>query len=137
MPDKPAARPTIPNDESPTLFEVNARLFMRASGVVLLGTAVFHLIYMQFIIPGGVTAIDYSIVAARWTDPAWGFFWRLFDLLLLVFGLTHSSNGIRNIINSYVSSPPRRKAAKILLLSACLLLAAMGAIVIFSFNPQR
>jgi len=137
MPDKPADQPTIPNNESPTLFELNAQLFMRVSGVVLLGTAVFHLMYMQFIIPGGVTAIDYSVVAARWTDPAWGFFWRLFDLLLLVFGLTHSSNGIRNMINSHLSTSPRRKAAKFLLFTTCLLLATMGAVVIFTFNLQR
>jgi len=108
--------------------------FMRLSGAVLLIIAVYHLIYMQFIIPGGVTAINYSVVAARWTDPAWGFFWRFFDLMLLVFGLTHGGNGIRQIIESYIRNQKWGRVTKAILYVICLLLIGVGATVIFSFR---
>jgi succinate dehydrogenase / fumarate reductase membrane anchor subunit len=117
------------------LFETSAWFFMRVSGVVLLFIAVFHLMYMYFIIPGGVTAIDYNVIVARWTDPAWGFFWRFFDLLLLTFGLTHGSNGLRNIVNEYVFNRNLRPIIKTVLILIYLLLIATGAIIIFSFQP--
>jgi succinate dehydrogenase / fumarate reductase membrane anchor subunit len=107
---------------------------MRLSGLVLLVTAVFHLIYMQFIIPGGVMAINYHVIAARWTDPTWGFFWRFFDLMLLVFGITHGGNGIRQIIESYISSQKWRRVVKSMLYASCCILAGLGATVIFSFR---
>ena len=108
--------------------------FMRLSGAILLVIAVYHLIYMQFIIPGGVTAINYGVIAARWTDPTWGFFWRFFDLMLLVFGLAHGGNGTRQIIESYICNPKWRWFAKSLLYVSCCILAGFGAIVIFGFR---
>ena len=118
-----------------SLFETSAWFFMRASGIVLLFIAVFHLMYMHFIIPGGVIVINYDVVATRWTDPAWGFFWRFFDLLLLTFGLTHGSNGLRNIVNDYVLNRNLQTVIRAALILICLLLIAMGAIIIFSFQP--
>ena len=112
-----------------------ARFFMRVSGTVLIGMALFHLLYMHFIIPGGVTIIDYQVVAARWTDPAWGFFWRFFDLLLLIFGFSHGGNGLRVVINDYVHHSRWRLVAKTLLYLICLVLMGLGGLIIFSFTP--
>ena len=114
-------------------FEVFLWFFMRISGAILMVMAVFHLIYMQFIIPGGVTAIDYDVIIARWSDPIWGFFWRTFDLLLLVFSLSHGSNGIRNIIEDYINHHSWRIVSKTALYLICAILIVMGAIVIFDF----
>ncbi|HWV58074.1 MAG TPA: hypothetical protein VNZ57_11545, partial [Longimicrobiales bacterium] len=41
-------------------FELYSWLFMRVSGVVLLGIAVFHLFWMHMVI--GVENIDFSVV---------------------------------------------------------------------------
>jgi succinate dehydrogenase / fumarate reductase membrane anchor subunit len=124
-----AARAGRRND----LFEQYARYFMRLSGLILMILAVFHLIYMQFIIPGGVAGIDYEGVVARWTDPGWGIFWRTFDILLLTFGLTHGSNGIRTIIDVYINQDDRRVMAKTVLYFTCFILMVMGATIVFSF----
>lgn len=115
-------------------FEMFLWFFMRVSGAILMIIAVFHLLYMQFIIPGGVTAIDYSVIIARWGDPVWGFFWRIFDLLLLVFGLSHGSNGIRNIVEDYIHHNRWRTVSKTVLYLAYIVLIGMGAFVIFSFR---
>jgi succinate dehydrogenase / fumarate reductase membrane anchor subunit len=125
-----AARAGRRND----LFEQYARYFMRLSGLILMILAVFHLIYMQFIIPGGVAGIDYEVVVARWTDPGWGIFWRTFDILLLTFGLTHGSNGIRTIIDVYINQDDRRVMAKTVLYFIYFILMVMGLTIVFSFR---
>jgi succinate dehydrogenase / fumarate reductase membrane anchor subunit len=109
--------------------------FMRVSGAILLAIAVFHLIYMHFIIPGGVTAINYEVIAARWTDPAWGFFWRFFDLMLLAFGLTHGGNGMRQVVEDYIKKEGQRRFVTGMLYLICILAVVLGGWVIFSFNP--
>ena len=110
--------------------------FMRVSGAILLIIAVFHLMYMHFIIPGGVTAINYEVIAARWTDPAWGFFWRFFDVMLLVFGLTHGGNGIRQVVEDYIANKGWRRVTVTLLYLIYIVIIAAGAGVIFGFNQQ-
>jgi succinate dehydrogenase / fumarate reductase membrane anchor subunit len=89
---------------------------------------------MHFIIPGGMAGINYETVTARWTDPAWGLFWRTFDLLLLVFGLTHGGNGIRYLIDDYLYHEGQRVMAKVILVLIYLVFMVMGAAVIFSFS---
>jgi succinate dehydrogenase / fumarate reductase membrane anchor subunit len=109
-------------------FEVYAWCFMRVSGVVLLGLAVFHLLWMHLVI--GVDNITFDVVARRWANPAW----RLFDLVLLAFALTHGTSGLRTIIDDYVPRGGLNVAAKwaiTVLLVVCFL---MGAQVIFTFQ---
>ena len=117
-----------------TLFELYAWFFMRVSGAILLVIALFHLLYMQFIIPGGVAAIDHAVVVTRWTDPGWGIFWRTFDLLLLIFSLTHGSNGIRYLIDDYVHPDQRRILAKMILYLGYLILLIMGVVVVLGIR---
>ena len=102
-------------------FETWMWFFMRVSGVVLLGLAVFHLFWMHFVI--GVENIDFDAVAGRWEGP-WGPLWRLYDLALLVFALGHGFNGLRYVIEDYVRRPGRRLAVKI----------SAGAYIIFTFD---
>lgn len=112
-------------------FEQTAWLFMRLSGLLLLFLAVGHLIYMTFIIPGGVGAITYQVILDRWTDPVWGFSARLFDLLLLLLGLAHGGNGLRKILADTVHGPKLRRLLNIVLGACLLALAATGAQIIF------
>ena len=114
-------------------LEIYAWLFMRISGAFLLLMAVFHLMYMHFLVPGGVAAVDYATIAARWTDPTWGVFWRTFDLLLLIFGVTHGTNGLRYSLDDYVLQAGWRTAAKLSLYLSAVILVAAGAMIVFNF----
>lgn len=108
-------------------FELFSWFFMRISGVVLLFIAVFHLMYMHFVV--GVTEIDFEVVAQRWENP----FWRVFDLFLLAFAFTHGSNGMRIIIEDYAPSQGWRATLKTLLYIVFFSLLLMGAYVILTF----
>ena len=115
-----------------SLFELYAWYFMRLSGVVLLVIAVFHLMYMHFGIPGGVSNISHQAIAYRWADPTWGLLWRLFDMLLLVFALTHGANGVRNILNEKIRRESWRITAQVILLVVYIALLVMGNAVLLS-----
>jgi len=109
-------------------LELYAWLFMRISGVVLLGIAVFHLFWMHMVI--GVDNIDFSVVAGRWQNPLW----RLYDLLLLAFALTHGMTGLRLAIDDYVHRPGWRVTAKSAAFVTYILFLGMGAYIIVSFQ---
>jgi succinate dehydrogenase / fumarate reductase membrane anchor subunit len=105
---------------------------MRLSGLLLLAMALFHLFYLYFWQPGGIDGISYQSIAARWTDPALGFTWRVFDLLLLVLGLAHGCNGIRQVIDGAVSRRGWRVAGAGILLLGYVGLVGVGAAIIFT-----
>ena len=72
-------------------------------------------------------------IAQRWTDPALGFAWRLLDLLLLLLGLAHGANGIRQLLKGSVGSRTYLWL-KWLFTGIILTLAALGSMVIFLFG---
>ncbi|MBI4410028.1 MAG: succinate dehydrogenase hydrophobic membrane anchor subunit [Gemmatimonadetes bacterium] len=110
-------------------FELYSWLFMRLSGVVLLGLAVFHLFWMHIVL--GVDNIDFSVVAERWQNPLW----RLYDFFLLLFALTHGMNGLRIILDDYLRRPGWLVAAKSVAFLCYVLFLGMGAYIIFTFTP--
>lgn len=110
-------------------FELYAWLFMRISGIALLGLAVFHLLWMHVVI--GVDRIDFETVARRWTNPLW----RLYDLLLLTFALLHGMNGLRTIVDDYVRTPGWGAAIRSALFLVTLVFLAMGTSILLSFVP--
>lgn len=114
------------------MFELYSWFFMRVSGAILMVIVVFHLLYMHFFTPGGVTGITFEVVVSRWTGPL-GAFWRIFDLLLLAFAFTHGSNGMRFLIQDYIHQPGWRVTAMTGLYLVYFALLAMGAYIIFSF----
>lgn len=107
--------------------------FQRLSGLALLAMALFHLIYMLFLTPGGAAAVNYNGIAARWLNPTWGFTWRIFDLLLLLLGLAHGGYGIWRVWGDAVPGGMAQKVGQAGLLALCLALLAGGAAVIFFF----
>lgn len=109
-------------------FERWAWFFMRLSGVLLLGLAVFHLLWMHFAI--GVDKIDFQTVVRRWSNPLW----RIYDFALLAFALVHGTNGLRAVVEDYVRSPGRRLATKSVAYVLGFLLLAAGAYIIFTFR---
>jgi succinate dehydrogenase / fumarate reductase cytochrome b subunit len=114
--------------------EINIWLFMRISGFLLIFLALLHFFLMHFVY--GVDNIDFNFVVSRWTDPFSGWFWRAYDLALLVFALTHGVLGARYSIEDYFHN----RAVRFILLAGAVLtwvaLIAMGAFVIFTFNPS-
>ena len=109
--------------------EVYLWFFMRVSGVVLLLVAVFHLLWMHLVI--GVDNINFDVVALRWQNPLW----RVFDMSLLIFALAHGTNGTRWVIKDYIRSPGWEIAVKWFIYMVVVVVGAMGAFVIFTFQP--
>ena len=103
-------------------------LFTRISAVVLLGMAIFHLLFMH--IAMGPDAISFQLIAWRWQFPVW----RLFDLCLLVFGWLHGANGMRIVIDDYVHSPVGRIVARTLLSAVTATVIVLGAFVVLTFK---
>lgn len=77
-------------------FERYAYLYMRLSGVMLLFLAVGH-IMIQLVI-NSVHSLTLQFVADQW--KSWG--WRVYDMLLLIFAVSHGYNGLRNILEDYI-----------------------------------
>ena len=83
-------------------FETISWYYFRVSGVLLIFLVIIHLIIMH--VSNDVACTTYNFVAARYANP----FWRLFDWLLLTLALTHGLNGLRIVIDDYISSPRTR-----------------------------
>lgn len=109
-------------------FELYAWYFMRISGLILLVIAVFHLLYMHVNV--GVENIDFEDVAARWDSP----FWRVFELFLLVFGLSHGINGTRQVLDDYIHSRGWRLVVRTTIYMIGLAIGVLGAYVLFTFE---
>lgn len=110
-------------------LEVYAWFFMRVTGVVLLLVLVFHILWMHLVI--GVDNINFNVVAARWQNPLW----RVFDMLLLIFALSHGTNGTRWVLKDYIRFPGWEIAIKWFVYLLAVVIGAMGAFVIFTFQP--
>ncbi len=108
-------------------LELWSWLFMRISGLLLLGLALGHLVLMHLI--HNVDEINYAFVASRYT----GWFWRGYDLLMLTLAMVHGTNGVRILIDDYVHSPAWRRLALGLLYLVCggLLLLGIGVAIFF------
>lgn len=116
-------------------FELFAWFFMRISGIILLGIALFHMYYMHFVVD--VATIDFLTIARRWdTSTPTGALWRTFDTSLLFFSFTHGTNGVRYVIEDYIHHNGMRVAAKVGLYLLYLVLLGMGAYVIFAFDAE-
>jgi succinate dehydrogenase / fumarate reductase membrane anchor subunit len=112
-------------------FELFAWFFMRISGIILLFISLFHIYYMHFVVD--VASITWQVIADRWTGSS-GMLWRTFDLSLLLFSFTHGTNGVRYVIEDYISNNGMRVAAKTGLFLLYAVLLAMGIYVIFAFD---
>ncbi|MCB0078575.1 MAG: succinate dehydrogenase hydrophobic membrane anchor subunit [Anaerolineales bacterium] len=112
-------------------FELFAWFFMRVSGLILLFIALFHMFYMHFVVD--VAEITFLTIAERWQNAGW----RTFDLALLFFTFTHGTNGMRYVIEDYITADGWRVAAKVILMVVYIGLLFMGAYVIFTFDSEK
>lgn len=104
----------------PGSFERSAFFFMRLSGVFLLILAVGH-VGVQHVI-NSVHDLTLQFVIDQWNS--WG--WRVYDMLLLIFALSHGINGLRNVLEDYVHNPKTMKAINGLLV-VFLVVSLIGA----------
>ncbi|WP_449277928.1 succinate dehydrogenase hydrophobic membrane anchor subunit [Leucobacter sp. GX24907] len=105
-------------------------IYMRVSGVLLL-VLVFGHLFSNLMVGDGVAAIDFGFVGGKLANP----FWQVWDVLLLWLALIHGANGMRTIVNDYVSRPGVAKALKVALFLSAALLILLGTLVIFTFDP--
>jgi succinate dehydrogenase / fumarate reductase membrane anchor subunit len=110
-------------------IELYAWLFMRVSGVVLLGLALGHLAIMHVI--NNIEVIDYQFVAHRFMTP----FWRTYDLVMLWLALIHGLNGVRTLIEDYVGARGWRVVSLASLYLLGFVFLALGSLVILTFHP--
>jgi len=102
---------------------------MRVSGLVLLFLALGHLVLMHLV--HNVDEISYAFVAGRYT----GWFWRGYDLLMLVLAMIHGTNGARILIDDYLHAPLWRRLALTVLYGVCGGLLILGVSVAIFFKP--
>lgn len=112
-------------------FELQAWLFMRLSGIVLVVLVLGHLL-IQLVLDGGVSKIGFAFVAGRWASP----FWQVWDLLMLWLAMLHGANGLRTVINDYAQRDNTRFWLKMLLYTATVFTVLLGTLVIFTFDPN-
>ena len=110
-------------------MELYAWLFMRLSGVALLGLALGHLFIMHVF--NSVHWIDYNFVAARYTR----LFWRAYDLAMLWLAMIHGLNGLRTILDDYLKGFARDTAVRMLYVIGISFLA-LGTYAIIAFQPM-
>ncbi|QIK63117.1 succinate dehydrogenase hydrophobic membrane anchor subunit [Leucobacter viscericola] len=105
-------------------------VYMRVSGVLLV-VLVFGHLFSNLMIGDGVHAIDFGFVGGKLSNP----FWMVWDTLLLWLALIHGANGMRTIVNDYVSRPGLAKAFKVALFLSAALLILLGTFVIYTLDP--
>ncbi|MGJ0202537.1 succinate dehydrogenase hydrophobic membrane anchor subunit [Leucobacter sp. gxy201] len=106
-------------------------IYMRVSGVLLVVLVFGHLFSNLIATPGGVHAIDFGFVGGKLAKP----FWQWWDVLLLWLALIHGGNGMRTIVNDYVSRTGVAKTLKVLIFLAVALLIVLGTLVVFTLDP--
>ena len=105
-------------------------MFQRISGLVLIVLVFTHL-FTNLMVGGGVSEIDFGFVAGKWAAPLW----RWWDFALLILALTHGGNGMRMIINDYAHGRHMPHILHWSLRITVLVLAVLGTLVIFTFDP--
>ncbi len=105
-------------------------IFMRASGVLLIGLIFTHL-FVNLMQDGGVKAIDFAFVAGKLADP----FWQWFDVTLLWLALIHGTNGMRVVVDDYVTRPRLKKVLQASLFVSATVLIVLGTLVVFTLDP--
>ena len=111
-------------------IELYAWLFMRVSGIVLIIMVLIHFAIMHVITD--IRDINFAFVAKRFATP----FWISYDLAMLILALFHGLNGLRTIIDDYVTSRPWRVMWLSALYVVGLVFLVVGAVTLVTFRPD-
>ncbi|OGO66154.1 MAG: hypothetical protein A2Z45_10655 [Chloroflexi bacterium RBG_19FT_COMBO_55_16] len=110
--------------EVPEGLESVAWKWMRYSGLLLIPLVWGHVLIQDVLV--GVHRIDLDYVAMRWASLGW----RAYDFALLAFAFAHGVNGLRQVLNDYITSEKTRRWLAWLLLAFWLVLSLIGAAAI-------
>lgn len=102
--------------------------YLRLSAIGMIGLVIGHLYVMHIL--NTTDTIDFTFVAARFSGP----FWRVYDLVLLFFALSHGLVGLRGVLDDYIHRRGWRVAAEIALWTVGVVFMALGALVLFTFR---
>jgi succinate dehydrogenase / fumarate reductase membrane anchor subunit len=116
-------------------FELAAWYFMRISGLILVILALGHLFITH--IANNVEVVNYAFVAGRWADPKTGVLWRLWDLTMINLAVLHACNGLRQILDEYISRPARKVVVHTLIWSLAIGLIGIGTYAILLFQADQ
>ena len=111
-------------------LEKGGWIFMRVSGVLLV-VLIFGHLFVNLMLGEGIHAIDFAFVAGKFASP----FWQWWDVIMLWLALIHGTNGMRTIVNDYVT---HKTARRVLIWALCLtaaFLIVLGTLVVFTFDP--
>ncbi|MBT1018601.1 succinate dehydrogenase [Canibacter sp. lx-72] len=103
---------------------------MRVSGVLLV-VLIFGHLFTNLVLGDGIHGIDFGFVGGKLAHP----FWQVWDVLMLWLALIHGSNGMRTIVNDYVSNKQLATVLKYAIYAAAALLILLGTLVVFTFDP--
>jgi succinate dehydrogenase / fumarate reductase membrane anchor subunit len=120
---------TAPRRRGPNL-EKWGWLYMRISGVLLVILIFGHLL-VNLVMGEGVRQIDFAFVAGKYATP----FWQWWDVLMLWLALIHGGNGMRTIVNDYVTHATTRRVLIWAVWLAAGILIVLGTLVVFTFDP--
>jgi succinate dehydrogenase / fumarate reductase membrane anchor subunit len=113
-------------------FELTAWYFMRISGLILVFLALGHLTITHLL--NNVESTNYFFVANRWAHPKTGVFWRLWDLTMINLAVLHGFNGLRQVLDEYVTKPGRRVIVGTLIGFMVTFLIGIGSYAILMFQ---
>jgi len=105
-------------------------IYMRASGVLLV-VLIFGHLFINLVAGDGVRQIDFAFVAGKYATP----FWQWWDVIMLWLALIHGGNGMRTIVNDYVTHAGTRRVLVWALWLAAAFLILLGTLVVFTFDP--
>lgn len=105
-------------------------LYMRISGVALV-ILIFGHLFFNLMLGDGIHGIDWGFVAGKLASP----FWQWWDILLLWLALIHGANGMRTIVNDYVTNNTVRRVLQWALGLSAGFLIVLGTLVVFAFDP--
>lgn len=111
-------------------LERTAYLFMRLTGLSLLVLAVGH-VFIQLIL-NDVHNLTLQFVADQW--DSWG--WKVYDMLLLVFALSHGMNGLRNVLEDYIHNRGTVRVINGVLLAFTVITIIVAGFAIASFDAD-
>ena len=97
--------------------------------MVLLFLALGHLAIMHII--NSIEVVNYDFVAARFMTP----FWRTYDLVMLWLAMIHGANGVRTLVDDYISARGWRLVSLASLYVVSFVILALGSLVLFTFQP--
>lgn len=112
-------------------LERYAYLFMRLTGAGLLILAVGHMLIQHVLNSSGNLTIQF--VATQWND--WG--WKTYDMLLLIFAISHGFNGLRGVLEDYIHNDTTMIWIKRILLVFCIITIIWAGFAISTFDPSK